>query len=279
LLVDHQQALVGGINVTTSGYGNKRREPQLDFAVALSGKTVRELVNYCQMIFIKSYPKPVVMEPIELRPYDVKIQTKNDLSLKISINDWVYGRQQITKAYTQRTRSAQREIIIINSYFFPRKKFMKELVRAAQRGVRVRLILAGISDWPSSILASQYLYDYFLKHGVEIYQWQKSVLHGKLATVDGNYTTIGSFSLNYTGYQQNLEMNVDIISGEFTSQVNSIIDEIIAVGCEKIEQNSFEQKTTLRLRFLRFVFYLILSIVASFSVTLTHQEKGHDSTP
>lgn len=273
LLVDDEQAIVGGINVTTSGYGHKHNSQQLDFAVSLTGTVVTEIAEYCQFVFSKACQKSIAFDAVvETAPAK---SAEGDMNLKISINDWVYRRRQITNSYSTVTEKAKREITIINSYFFPRKKFMKQLVDAVGRGVRVRLVLPAISDWPSSILASQYLYDYFLKNGVEIYQWKNSVLHGKLATVDGYYSTIGSFNLNYTSYNQNLEMNVDIFSKKFTTQVDSIINEIILVGCEKIEKEAFVKKTTLRLRFLRFAFYAILSIVSSFSVTLTYQEEAH----
>lgn len=273
LLIDHKKALVGGINVTTSGYGHQGPNQQLDFAVLLEGPVIAELVSYCEFVFSKaggdlsrkkSYSMPPLQKPKNLG-YDVRI----------SINDWVYRRWQITRQYSSWTKKAQKKITIINSYFFPRRRFMRRLAEAAGRGVRVRLILPGLSDWPSYILASQYLYSYFLRHGVEIYQWKKSILHGKLATIDGEFATIGSYNLNYTSYQQNLEMNVDFYSSELTGHLDDTIDELIKVGCEKVDPADFDHAASLKIRFLRLFYYLILSVIANFSVILTYQEEGH----
>lgn len=167
---------------------------------------------------------------------------------------------------------AQHQITIINSYFFPRKKFMKQLTDAVDRGVRVRLILPKYSDWPSYILASEYLYSFFLERGVEIYQWKKSILHGKLATVDHEWSTIGSFNLNYTSYQQNLELNVDIYSNEFTTFLNCEIDKLIIEGCQRVEINDFKEVCSFKTRIARLFFYLILSLIANFSIGLTFQD-------
>jgi cardiolipin synthase len=152
-------------------------------------------------------------------------------------------------------------------------KFMRQLVLAARRGVKVRLILPKYSDWPSWVLASQYLYLYFLRNGIEVYQWKASILHGKLATVDGEATTIGSFNLNYTSYQQNLEMNVDIFSSDFTQDIDRKIDGWITDSCEKIELNEFAKASTFKIWFMRRLYYVLLSVVANFSVALSFAPK------
>jgi cardiolipin synthase A/B len=278
LLIDYQKAIVGGINVTTSGYGNDQVAQQLDFAVYFEGPAVFDLNRYCQLIFKHSCRKnrKVITELNQYSPLKARrAPFESGLNLKVSINDWVYRRWQITQQYARMTKIAKKEITIVNSYFFPRRKFMRRLVQAAKRGVRVRLILPKVSDWPSYILASQYLYAYFLKNNIEIYQWKKSVLHGKLATVDGRFSTIGSFNLNYTSYQQNLEMNVDVHSEEFTSRLNESIEEIIVSGCEKIDANIFIEKATLKTKFLRFFYYIMLAMIANFSISLTYQEELH----
>lgn len=273
LLIDQEQAVVGGINVTTSGYGNEGPVQQLDFAVLLKGAVIDKISNYCEFVFQKTsqrrfffkYPK---------NSKSKNLNSKRNYDLNVSINDWVYRRWQITHQYSSLTKSAQKEITIINSYFFPQRRFRRKLVAAAKRGVRVRLILPKLSDWPSYILASQYLYGYFLKRGVEIYEWKKSVLHGKLATVDGSFTTVGSYNLNYTSFQQNLEMNIDVYSKQFTGNLNEVIEELIALGCEKVDPRQFIENADLKTRFLRIFYYFLLSWIANFSVILTYQEGG-----
>ncbi len=269
LLIDHQKAFIGGINVTSAWYDDQTLLPQLDFAVYIEGPVTYGLTRYCQLIFKKAGQNKINFEiPKES---DCLVHPQGH-ELKISINDWVFRRWQITRQYSRLTRVANSEITIINSYFFPRRKFMKQLAQAAKRGVRVRLILPRISDWPSYVLASQYLYSYFLKNGIEIYEWKKSILHGKLATIDGQWSTVGSFNLNYTSYQQNLEMNVDISSQHFTKNISKQIEDIITKGSEKINAMEFVENVSFKLKFQRFFFYIILSLVANFSIGLIFQE-------
>lgn len=271
LLVDQGIAIIGGINVISSSYHKPEVEPQLDFAVQVEGPVTEQLTEYCQIIFKKACAIPNKFIPPVSWP-QLPNSLKN-IEVGISINDWVYRRWKITRQYSKLTKVAQHDILIVNSYFFPRRKFMKQLVKASKRGVKVRLLLPKFSDWPSYVYATQYLYSYFLKNGIEIYQWKKSILHGKLATIDNSWSTVGSFNLNYTSYQQNLEMNVDISSSEFTRALNEKIQKFMLEGCEKIEATDFIAKASLKTRFLRFFFYIILALVANFSIGLAFQEE------
>lgn len=269
LLIDHTCAMIGGVNVISDSYKKTEVPHQLDFAVYVEGPVTIGLTQYCQFTFARSCNQRMKFK----KDTSVRKSDPDGVELKISINDWFFQRWQITKQYSELTINAKKEIVILNSYFFPRRKFMRQLAAAAKQGVKVRLILPKISDWPSYVYATQYLYSYFLRNGVEIYQWKESIMHGKLATIDGRWSTIGSFNLNYTSYQQNLEMNVDIYSESFAAQLNQKLQQLIEQGCEKIEVSEFIEQASLKARFLRFVYYILLNLVANFSIGLAFQEE------
>jgi cardiolipin synthase len=63
-------------------------------------------------------------------------------------------------------------------------------------------------------MASQHVYGHFLRSGVEIYEYYGRRLHAKLLTVDGVYSSIGSFNLDPISHFHNLEMNVSILDSE-----------------------------------------------------------------
>lgn len=271
LLVDHTKSFIGGINVY-DGLKQDDPIPQLDFAAYIEGTVTVDIANYCRLVFKKAYRKDFHYEHFtENNKKQLYHDTGYDVG--VSINDWVHRRWRISRQYSKMTSMAQKELTIINSYFFPRKKFMDQLVKISKRGVRVRLILPRYSDWPSYIFASEYLYDFFIRNGVEIYQWKESILHGKLATVDDTWSTIGSFNLNYTSYQQNMEMNVDVYNKEFTTYLNGEIEKIIALGCEKIQAKKFLVKAPFKIRMKRLFYYAFFSILSNFAIGLTFQEE------
>jgi cardiolipin synthase len=108
-----------------------------------------------------------------------------------------------------------KEIVIVGSYFLPGRRMNTALKKAAKNKVKIKLILAGISDVTLSRRATHHIYATLLDNNIELYEWDKTVLHGKAAVVDGNWTTIGSTN-NLSSYGS-LEMNVEIKSTAFAS--------------------------------------------------------------
>jgi cardiolipin synthase len=78
-----------------------------------------------------------------------------------------------------------------------------------------------------------------LDNNIELYEWDKTVLHGK-AVVDGNWTTIGSFNLNNLSSYGSLEMNVEIKSTAFASSYLEHLNEVIA-QCQTITHKSLKE--------------------------------------
>jgi cardiolipin synthase A/B len=78
-------------------------------------------------------------------------------------------------------RGARERVLIANAYFFPGYRLLRDLRRAARRGVQVDLILQGRPDMPWVQTASELLYGYLLRAGVRIYEYSERPLHAKVA--------------------------------------------------------------------------------------------------
>jgi cardiolipin synthase len=100
------------------------------------------------------------------------------------------------------------------------------LKKAAKNKVKIKLILAGISDVTLSRRATHHIYATLLDNNIELYEWDKTVLHGKAAVV-GQWTTIGSFNLNNLSSYGSLEMNVEIKSTAFASSYLEHLNEVM----------------------------------------------------
>jgi cardiolipin synthase len=118
----------------------------------------------------------------------------------------------------------------VGSYFLPGRRMNTALKKAAKNKVKIKLILAGISDVTLSRRATHHIYAALLDNNIELYEWDKTVLHGKAAVVDGNWTTIGSFNLNNLSSYGSLEMNVEIKSTAFASSYLEHLNEVIAMS-------------------------------------------------
>lgn len=128
----------------------------------------------------------------------------------------------IVDKYLLTINSARKSIAITCAYFLPPLVLRRALVDAAKRGVRVRLILQGSSDTPLVRTMSLGYYGSLLKHGVEIYEWDKSILHAKTMVVDGVWSTIGSANLNnralFLSYEVNAEVSDRLLAAAMEEQ-------------------------------------------------------------
>jgi cardiolipin synthase len=128
-------------------------------------------------------------------------------------------------------RQASKEIVIMSSYFIPSNFFRHNLIQAAKRGVKIKLILAGISDVDIAKDAERYLYRWALHHGIELYEYPKNILHGKVAICDGRIVSIGSYNINDLSALASIELNIDVNDQHFAQHVQQEFEKIIEQDC------------------------------------------------
>ena len=118
-------------------------------------------------------------------------------------------------------RRAEYTCYFTTPYFLPYEKLRKSMIEAAQRGVDVRLLTAGLSDVPLMRLASHHVYGQFLKAGIRIYELYGQTLHAKTAAIDGVYAWVGSYNLDHWSARRNLEVNVGVIDRHMAQVLES----------------------------------------------------------
>ena len=100
-------------------------------------------------------------------------------------------------------------IDISTPYFLPDKSFRRALVRAAQRGVQVRVIVPGRhTDQRWVRLTSRRLYRELLEAGVRMYEYRPAMTHVKAVMVDGVWAMIGTTNIDNRSFEHNDEVNV-----------------------------------------------------------------------
>ena len=122
-------------------------------------------------------------------------------------------RRRYLKAFAR----ARERIHVAHGYFLPDRRVIRAITAAARRGVQVRLLLAGRSDVLFARMATRSLYRRLLAAGVEIHEWSGSVLHAKVATVDGQCLLVGSFNLDPFSLA-NLEALVEVTDPRIVEQ-------------------------------------------------------------
>ena len=105
--------------------------------------------------------------------------------------------------------SATRSIDINTPYFLPDEGGRNELMRAARRGVRVRIVMPGkANNHPIARRASRTYYGELLDAGVEIFEYQPGMIHAKIFIVDGTWSVVGSTNFDNRSFELNDEVNL-----------------------------------------------------------------------
>jgi cardiolipin synthase len=141
--------------------------------------------------------------------------------ITLVLRDNLRHRHDIENAYLNAIAGAQREIIIANAYFLPGRAFRHALIQAAQRGVRVMLLLQGKVEYRVQHYATHALYDRLLAAGIEIYEYQPSYLHAKVAVVDGQWATVGSSNIDPFSLMLAREANLAVRDAGFAGELRA----------------------------------------------------------
>ncbi|WP_372867703.1 cardiolipin synthase ClsB, partial [Pseudomonas sp.] len=155
---------------------------------------------------------------------------------QLVIRDNRQHRIDIEQQYLQAIRGARQRLLIANAYFFPGYRLLREIRHAAQRGVRVELILQGQPDMPIARFSARILYDYLLRGGVRILEYDSRPLHGKVALVDDEWATVGSSNLDPLSLSLNLEANLIIRDRTFNRQLFEHLQALASEHCQAISQ-------------------------------------------
>src|SRR3546814_620277 len=196
-VVDNSIAFVGGINVLDDYVDvpddGKGPRPRFDFAVRLQGPIVADTVRAQRALWLRMawrrrddwsafYRRLThIAEWFKARRKEAAPTFDPGRRAALLLRDNIRFRQTIENVYLATLADAKDDILIANAYFFPGRRLRKALQNAAQRGVQVRLLLQGRSEYPMQYRASRYIYCNLLDDGIDIYDNMDSYLHGKFA--------------------------------------------------------------------------------------------------
>lgn len=251
-VVDGEKSLVGGINISDRYNDTADAAAWMDWAIYIDGQASYELLKVCNKLFIKS-ERDTNLFPLEKSRNS--LTPNENCAIRIRRNDWVMNMHQISASYMEMLKNANKEIIIMSSYFIPGRFFRKQIEKASKKGIVIKVIVAGMSDVGISKNAEKYFYRWALRNGVEIYEYQTNVLHGKIAVSDASLTTIGSYNINDISALASIELNIDIANKPFSYIVYEKLSSIIRDECKKVEPTLITKETNWLTKFIQWSSY------------------------
>lgn len=203
LLVDRAHAFVGGAGFADAWLARPPAQ-WWDLMAEISGPALglmrRDFARDWRKTSSQRLPDAPLPEPAGDEPLAVVVSR--------------YGRPKLRRELVRRVVAAERSVDITAAYFVPARGLRRALRRAADRGVRVRLLLPGPrTDHFAVWNAGRRHYARLLKHGVKIHEWQPAMLHSKYAVIDDEWGYLGSTNLDNWSLRSNAELDVTLRAG------------------------------------------------------------------
>lgn len=216
-VVDGRIAFVGGINIIDDRDTPHQIPPRYDYAVRVEGPLLAPIQNAAIRLWNRVAWRRLKRDLRVGSWVAPEVGHKGPQRAAFVMRDNFRHRRDIENAYLAAIASAQHEIIIANAYFFPGLRFLRALIRAARRGVRVVLLLQGRVEYVLLHYASRALYGTLLEAGVEIYEYHMSFMHAKVAVIDGSWATVGSSNIDPFSLLLAREANVVVEDRRFAA--------------------------------------------------------------
>jgi cardiolipin synthase A/B len=270
LLVDGDTAIVGGINIANRYHGTKDLKVWLDFAILIKGPECAHVLLILKRLWNKAFilrkerSRETVHNPLS---YD------DNVKVKVLQNNWYRNKIEILKSYRSALKHAQNRMIIFASYFLPGRNERRLLRNASRRGVNIIIVLSADSDEPVFKRATNFLYDFILRNNITIYEYLPSNLHAKVATVDGKWSTIGSYNMNHLSDYGSVEMNADILDTKFAQKFEDLLLGIIENDCRQVTFKEYIKRKTWFFQLTDWFSYQMIRIMMRIMFLLTEKKS------
>jgi cardiolipin synthase A/B len=272
IVVDAARGMAGGVNISDRYNDIGGQKAWLDRALLVEGESALLLHLVCRDMWTKAYWSPGALKK-EKYPWLKPYVPKEECMVRVRRNDWVQGKNQISRSYVQMFQHAQSRIIVLSSYFLPGKILRKYMVQAAQRGVVIKIVVGSISDVKISRLAEQYMYRWLFRNKMQVYEYQDTILHGKMATYDGVWMTDGSYNVNRISAYASVELNLDVRNNDFVAGVEAELEGIIRDHCVRIDPEEYFRRIGFFKRFLQRIAYESIRVLFFLFTFYFRQEK------
>jgi cardiolipin synthase A/B len=153
------------------------------------------------------------------------------------------GASTVRVMYCMAISAALATIDIANPYFVPDHVSIDLFRDAVKRGVRVRVMVAGTSnDNIVARLNSVRLYGAVLEAGVELYEYNRTMMHHKIMIVDGLWWTVGTSNFDNRSFSHNEENNVSAVAEELAQSLLESFERDLLV-CDRITLDEWKRRS------------------------------------
>ncbi len=233
-VTDRDYAFVGGLNINDDMVSDRNPEvalpaPRWDFAIRISGTLVATIYLEMTAQWTRLGNMKLLARWENFRRSRALLQPAGGgpAQAGLVLRDNLRDRRTIQRAYLQALGHAHSSALLVTPYFAPGRKLRRALEAAAQRGVKVTLLL-GVGQFRLQDAIAHSFYPKLLACGVRIYEYRKTDLHAKVAVVDDEWATVGSSNYDGLSLFVNHEANVVVQDHAFAEELRRQIESAVA---------------------------------------------------
>ena len=270
VFVDGEVAIIGGMNFADRYHGTSEKKEWLDFALLIKGPECAHILTIIKRLWNKKFL------PKNERSHETiqsQVTFKENIKLKVKQSNWYRRKIEILKSYRNAIKNSEKNMILFASYFLPGRNERKLLRNASLRGVEIIIVLSAESDAPMFNRATGFLYDFILRNKIKIYEYLPSILHAKVATVDGKWCTIGSYNLNHLSDYASVEINVNVLDEGFVKSFEDMLRDIIMKDCRQVTVEEYNRRRTWITRLRGWTSYQLIRLLMHITYQMTSKQN------
>lgn len=221
LVVDGRVGFTGGVGIADQWSGHAQDPDHWREAhFRIEGPAVAQMQSAFNDNWIKTTGRllngPEYFPPLE---------PAGDMPAHLFIASPAGGSESMHLMYLTAIAAAEHSIDLVAAYFVPDELISKALVAARQRGVRVRILLPGKHiDSETVRLSSKASWGPLLEAGIEIHEYQPTMLHVKLLVVDGELVSLGSTNFDIRSFRLNDEASLNVYDRDFAAAMTEVFE-------------------------------------------------------
>ncbi|MFI9100221.1 phosphatidylserine/phosphatidylglycerophosphate/cardiolipin synthase family protein [Streptomyces fildesensis] len=242
LVVDESTGYTGGVGIAEEWCGDARDEKEWrDTHVQVRGPAVDGIAAAFAQNWAECHA-----DLFDDRDRFIEHTPQGDAIVQVVRGSASFGWQDMQTLIRVVIESAQERLRLATAYFAPDAFFIHLLCEAARRGVEVEILLPGPhTDKRVCQLAGQNFYEELVAAGVKIWQYQPTMMHAKVITIDHVASLIGSTNFNRRSLDHDEEVMLAVLDETFTATLDGHFEEDRAVS-ELIESGSWNRRSSLQ---------------------------------
>ena len=236
VVVDGIVGYTGSINLIEPGYkrasAHRLNRHWVDMMARIEGPTVASLDVVFATDWFSETGKQLHQELRDVT--EAEIEDHEGPAAQVIPSGPGFSHENNLRAFNHLFYSAQEIIRVVTPYLVPDDSMLYALTTAAQRGVRVEVLVVRRADQLAVQHAQQSYYEQLLRAGIHIYRYpDPDVLHSKMFTIDDDVGVFGSSNMDMRSFSLNSELTVMVVGPEEVAKLDAIID-MYQAKCEHL---------------------------------------------